>query len=593
MCSPNQGQRADARKGVKAHCFFIMVCEPVSNGLILYKKYGAEKKEMSKYALGIDYGTLSGRALLVNAETGDEAAASVFDYPHAVMDETLPDGTKLGFDWALQHPQDYIDVLAHTVPDVLQKSGAAAEEIVGIGVDFTACTVLPVTEDGTPLCFLKQYSSDPNAYVKLWKHHAAQDKATALNAIAEKRGEQWIKRYGGKISSEWLFPKVWQVLDESPEVYADMAYFLEAADWVVWQLCGVQTRNSCTAGYKAMWHKREGYPSEEFFAALDPRMKGILNGKLNCAVSPLGAKAGEVTEAMAKITGLKAGTPVAVGNVDAHVCVPAVKIDGPGKMLAIMGTSTCHMLLGTDEKAVPGICGCVEDGIMPGFFGYEAGQSCVGDHFAWFVENCLPGGYEKEAKSSGKDIHVYLQEKMACLKPGESGLVALDWWNGNRSVLVDVDLTGLLIGLTLQTRPEEIYRALVEATAFGTRKIIENFEKNGVPVEEFYAAGGIPDKGPIVMQIYADIIKKPIRISGSAQGPALGAAIFGAVAGGAYPDVMAAARTMGKLKDVVFTPNMENAAVYDKLYREYEILHDYFGLGLNDVMKRLKEIKKG
>lgn len=551
---------------------------------------------MGKYTIGIDYGTLSGRAVLVDVADGREVASSEFKYPHAVMDEALPSGRKLGVDWALQHPQDYLDVLYHTIPEVLRESGADAEDIVGVGIDFTACTVLPVKKDGTPLCFLPEYQDEPNAYVKLWKHHAAQNKANRINETAEKRGEKWLARYGGKISSEWLFAKIWQILDESPEVYAAMDRFIEAADWIVWQLTGVETRNSCTAGYKALWHKREGYPPREYFAALDPRLEHVVQEKLGTEILPLGSRAGGLTPEIAEKTGLVPGTAVAVGNVDAHVCVPAVKICGAGKMLAIMGTSTCHMLLSEQEQAVPGICGYVEDGILPGFYGYEAGQSCVGDHFAWFVKNCVPESYMEQAQKEGLDIQVYLQKLAGKQKAGESGLLALDWWNGNRSVLVDVDLTGMMLGMTLQTKPEEMYRALVEATAFGTRTIIENFEKNGVPVDEFYAAGGIAEKSPFMMQIYADIIRKPIRISGSRQGPALGAAIFGAVAAGSeaggYDSIFEAAEKMGKLKDVVYMPNEDEAKTYDLLYAEYTRLHDYFGRGGNNVMKTLKRIKK-
>ena len=551
---------------------------------------------MAKYVIGVDFGTLSGRALLVNVETGEELSTAVYEYPHAVMDEALPSGKELPPDWALQHPQDYLDVFAHTIPAVLKEAGVSAEDVIGVGIDFTACTLLPVKADGTPLCFLEQYKDEPHAYIKLWKHHAAQDKANKLNEIAERTGQKWLSRYGGKISSEWAFPKIWQTLDEAPHIYQEADYFIEAADWVIWQLTGVQTRNSCTAGYKAIWHKKEGYPEKEFFKALDPRLENVVEDKLNCPVSPLGSKAGEITEKAASLTGLKPGTAVAVANVDAHVTVPAVKIDGPGKMLAIMGTSTCHILLGTKEQTVPGMCGVVEDGVCPGYFGYEAGQSCVGDHFAWFVENCVSAEYYEAAKAEGLNIHQYLTKKAEQLKVGESGLLALDWWNGNRSVLVDVDLTGLMLGMTLQTKPEEMYRALIEATAYGTRKIIETFRENGVPVEEFYASGGISYKNPMAMQIYADIIKLPIKIGGSAQGPALGSAIFAAVAAGSerggYDDVFEAARIMGKLRDTVYYPNPANSEVYDKLYKEYSILHDYFGRGANDVMKRLKEIKK-
>ncbi len=551
---------------------------------------------MGKYSIGVDFGTLSGRAVMVDVQTGEELASSTFEYPHAVMDEALPDGTPLGPDWALEDPQDYLDVFSHTIPDVLAQTHVSPDDVIGIGVDFTACTVLPVKLDGTPLCFLEQFKSNPHAYVKLWKHHAAQDKANKLNEIAEARGEKWLSRYGGKISSEWAIPKLWQILDEAPDVYDAMDCFVEATDWVIWQLTGKKTRNSCTAGYKAIWHKRDGYPSDEFFKALDPRLEHVVDEKLSRTIKTLGSKAGEITEEAARLTGLRVGTAVAVGNVDAHVCVPAVKIDGPGKMLAIMGTSTCHMLLGTEEKQVPGMCGVVEDGILPGFYGYEAGQSCVGDHFAWFIENCLTAEYVADAKTKGINIHKYLRQKAEKLRPGESGLVALDWWNGNRSVLVDVDLTGVILGMTLLTKPEEIYRALIEATAYGTRTIIEAFRNSGVPVNEFYAAGGIAEKDPMTMQIYADIINMPIKISGSSQGPALGSAIFGAVAAGkdrgGYDSIFEAGSVMGKLKDTIYTPIPENAAIYDKLFAEYKKLHDYFGRGANDVMKRLKNIKK-
>lgn len=551
---------------------------------------------MSKYTIGVDFGTLSGRAVLVETGSGRELASSVFEYPHAVMDRALPDGTRLGVDWALQHPQDYLDVFSHTIPQVMQQAGVAAQDVIGVGIDFTACTILPVKADSTPLCFLEEFKSEPHAYVKLWKHHAAQDKANLLNETAKKTGQPWLGRYGGKISSEWVFPKLMQLVEEAPEVYNAADYIVEAADWVIWFLTGRQTRNSCTAGYKAIWSKREGYPDKAFFKALDPRLENVVEDKLNCPISPLGSCAGTICEKAAQLTGLLPGTAVAVGNVDAHVTMPAVGIDGPNKMLAIMGTSTCHILISREERNVPGMCGCVEDGVYPGFFGYEAGQSCVGDHFQWFIDNCLPASYYEDAKAQGKNIHAYLRERAQKLAPGESGLLALDWWNGNRSVLVDIDLTGMLLGCTLQTKPEEVYRALIEATAYGTRMIVETFRESGVPVDEFYASGGISQKDPMTMQIYADILNMPIRIAGSTQGPALGSAIFGAVAAGkdrgGYDDIFTAAREMGKLRDEIYRPIPENAAAYDKLYAEYRTLHDYFGRGENDVMKRLKAIKK-
>nr|HML47450.1 ribulokinase [Clostridia bacterium] len=488
-----------------------------------------------------------------------------------------------------------LDALYATVPEVIRASRVNPADIIGIGVDFTASTILPITVDGTPLCFLPEYEREPHAYVKLWKHHATQDHANRMSEIALSRRETWLPNYGGKISSEWAIPKLWQMAEEAPGIYGAMAHWIEAADWIVWQLCGVHTRNACAAGYKALYNKRGGYPTRAFFEALSPRLAGVIEEKANVPVAPPGSKAGGLTEAMAKSLGLKPGTAVGVGHVDAHVCMPAVGIDGPGKMLAIMGTSTCHILLGEKETQVPGMCGAVEDGVMPGYLGYEAGQSCVGDHFAWLVDTCCPEAYRQEATARGLSLHQLLTEKAEKLRPGQSGLLALDWWNGNRSVLVDVDLTGMMLGMTLQTTAEEMYRALIEATAYGTRIIVENYRQSGLPVESIYASGGISQKNAMAMQIYADVLNMPIRIAGAAQGPALGSAIFGAVAAGAfaggYDDVFEAARHMGKADNRVYEPIEANARTYDALFAEYRTLHDYFGRGENDVMKRLKQIK--
>lgn len=551
---------------------------------------------MAKYTIGVDFGTLSGRAVLVNAKTGEECCSAVYEYPHAVMDRRLPCGKKLGQDWALQDPNDYLEVLYHTIPQVLRDSGVSPDDVIGIGTDFTACTLVACKSDGTPLCNVPGFADEPHAYVKLWKHHAAQSYANRLNAVAAERGEAWLANYGGKISSEWAIPKIWQVLDEAPAVYAATDRYIEAADWIIWQLCGQEVRSSCAAGYKEIWNKKTGYPSKDFFKALDTRLENVAEEKLSTDLQPLGNRAGDLTAEMAARIGLKPGIAVAVGNVDAHVCVPSVGIDAPGKMLAIMGTSTCHMLMGTEEHQVPGMCGVVEDGILPGYFGYEAGQSCVGDHFSWFIDNCLPASYRDMAAKENQNIHAFLRSRAEKLRPGESGLLALDWWNGNRSVLVDVDLTGMMLGMTLQTKPEEIYRALIEATAYGTRMIIETFRENGVDVNEFYASGGISQKDPMTMQIYADVIKMPVKIAGSAQGPAFGSAIFASVAAGSaaggYDSIFEAARAMGKVKDKIYYPIEENSRIYDKLFAEYKTLHDYFGRGQNDVMKRLKELKK-
>jgi len=549
-----------------------------------------------KYAIGIDFGTESGRAVLIDVTTGAEVANAVHVYQNKVIDETLP-GTNIRLepDWALQAPNDYIAGYQNAVPAVLKESGVAPADVLGVGIDFTACTMMPVKADGTPLCNLPEYRNNPHAWIKLWKHHAAQPEANKINQTARAMNQAWLERYGGKISSEWFFSKTLQILDEAPEIYQAADRLIEAADWTIWQLTGVETRNACTAGYKAMWSKREGFPSSEYFKALDPRLEHVVDEKLSRTICSIGEKAGELTAQAAAWTGLKPGTAVAVANVDAHVSVPAATVVEPGRMVLVMGTSTCHRVLGLEEHLVPGICGYVEDGILPGMFGYEAGQSCVGDHFAWFVENCVPAAYEREAQARGIDIHQLMEEKAAKLKPGESGLLALDWWNGNRSVLVDVDLTGMLLGATLATKAEDIYRALIEATAYGTRVIVEALQDNGVPVTELVACGGLPEKNRLLMQIYADVTGREFKISASKQTPALGSAMFGAVAAGkvrgGYDTIFEAAKYMARLKDDVYKPIPENQKVYDQLYAEYVRLHEYFGRGENDVMKRLKNIK--
>jgi L-ribulokinase len=551
---------------------------------------------MTKYAIGIDFGTESGRTLLVDVADGREVSTYVHQYANGVIDEKLPgSGVRLEPDWALQDPNDYLETIKHGVPAVLKLSGVDPADVIGIGIDFTACTMLPTKADGTPLCFLPEWRDNPHAWIKLWKHHAAQPEANRLNEIAARDGFDFLDRYGGKISSEWFVPKVWQILDEAPEVYAAADRMIEAADWVIWQLTGKETRNLTTAGYKGIWSKREGFPPNEFFRALDPRLEHLVDDKMSRKIAELGQKAGGLTEAAARWTGLQPGVAVAIANVDAHVAVPAATVTEPGRMVIIMGTSNCHMVLGTEERIVPGMCGYVEDGIIPGFFGYEAGQSCVGDHFAWFTENCVPAAYEAQAQARGISIHELLEEKAAALRPGETGLLALDWWNGNRSVLVDVDLTGLLLGATLATKAEDIYRALIEATAYGTRIIIETFEANGVPVNEIVATGGLPDRNKLLMQIYADVTGRPIVVAGTHQGGALGSAMHGAVAAGAaaggYDTIFDAARGMARLREGRYDPNLEAKKVYDRLFAEYVTLHDYFGRGDNDVMKRLKQLK--
>lgn len=541
-----------------------------------------------KYVIGVDYGTLSGRALLVRVSDGKEIASAVHEYSHAVLEDYLPNGkTKLPPDYALQVPQDYRDVLAKTIPAVLKSSGVSVDDVIGVATDFTACTMVPVKSDGTPLNEISGYEDRPHAYIKLWKHHAAQSHADRINALAHERKEPWINRYGGKISSEWAFAKGLQILEEDPDIYKAMDHWVEAADWIIWVLTGKYTKNVCTAGYKEIYQDGK-YPSEDYLKALNPNFGDFVERLVKHPLIQLGAQAGVITEYASKLTGLKVGTAVAAGNVDAHVTAAAANAVNAGQMVAIMGTSTCHVMVSDRLAEVPGMCGVVDGGIVPGQLGYEAGQSGVGDIFGWFANNFSNSEYEIAAKAAGLSIHDYLSQ-LAEKKPvGSHGLVALDWESGNRSTLVDHALSGLIVGMTLATKPEDIYQAIVESTAFGARKIVETFEKSGVPVVDFIAAGGLI-KNKFVMQIYADVLNRPIHIINSDQGPALGSAIHAAVAAGAYANIQDAAKAMGSLNRNAFMPRAKEAQVYNKLYKHYEHLYDTFGEG--SMMHSLRDIR--
>ncbi len=542
------------------------------------------------YVVGVDFGTLSGRALVVRAADGAEVGAAVHEYRHGVMDQALAaTGEPLPPDWALQDPQDYRDVLRRAVPAAVASAGIDPAAVIGIGTDFTACTVLPTLADGTPLCQVSGLEGRPHAYPKLWKHHAAQQQADRLNALAHERAEPWIGRYGGKISAEWQFAKALQLLEEDAGLYQRTGRWIEAADWIIWQLTGAETRNACTAGYKGI--RQDGrYPSREFLAALDPRFGGFAADKLEHPVLPLGARAGSLTREAAGWTGLPEGIAVAAGNVDAHVTAPAADAIAPGQMVAIMGTSTCHVMSEATLAEVPGMCGAVDGGIVDGLWGYEAGQSGVGDIFAWFADHAVPAAYLDTAQRRGISVHDLLSAEAAGQAAGAHGLIALDWLSGNRSVLVDHHLSGAVVGLTLATRPPDIYRALVESTAFGTRVIIDAFGRSGLPVTELVIAGGLM-RNEFIMQVYADVTRRPLSLIASGQGPALGSAIHAAVAAGAYPDVGAAAAAMGGKHAAVYTPRAASADVYDDLYAEYLRLHDYFGRGANEAMHRLRAIR--
>ncbi|MFJ3089162.1 ribulokinase [Streptomyces sp. NPDC086838] len=540
--------------------------------------------------VGVDFGTLSGRAVVVRVRDGAELGSAVHDYRHAVIEDRLPlAGVPLPPDWALQHPEDWRDVLRTAVPAAVAAAGVDPARVIGIATDFTACTVLPTTTEGIPLALLPEWSDRPHAWPKLWKHHAAQEQADRINALAHERGEKWISRYGGRISSEWQFAKALQVLEEDPEVYAACARWIEAADWIVWQLTGAESRNTCTAGYKGI-HQDGAYPSPGYLGRLHPDFADFPATRLEHPLSALGSRVGGLSGRAAAWTGLPEGIAVAAGNVDAHVAAPAAGAVENGRLLAIMGTSTCHVLNGATLADVPGICGVVEGGIVEGAYGYEAGQSAVGDIFAWWLRQGVPDDYRTEARDAGEDLHQLLTRKATGRPVGAHGLVALDWMNGNRSTLVDHHLSGVIAGLTLDTRPEDVYLALLESTAYGTRVIVEAFEAGGIPVEEFIVTGGLR-KNALLMQIYADVLRRPVSLGTSEQGPALGSAIHAAVAAGAHPDVRTAAARMGSVQRHAYTPDPGRADAYDALFAEYRALHDHFGTGTDLLLHRLRRIR--
>ena len=528
---------------------------------------------MKQYTLGIDFGTLSARAVALDVATGQEAAWAEFVYPHGVMDRCLPDGTALPPMFALQHPRDYLDGLQSLCGQILTK--IPKEEILGIGIDFTTSTVLPVDETGTPLCFSAAFAGQPHAYAKLWKHHGPVKQAEKMNLVAKGQQALWLTGCGGTVSSEWLFPKILETLEEAPAVFDATFRFYEAADWLSLMLTGQETHNPCMAALKGCWSEELGYPENRYFTGVDPQLDGIVGTKVSPRVQRVDEIAGRLSREGAALTGLAEGTAVAMPVGDAHAAMSALNITKPGQAMVVIGTSGVVLANTEAPKSVPGICALTHGGVFPGVCTMEAGQAALGDSFDWLV------------KTFGLS-HKELTEKAARLRPGENHLIALDWWSGNRSVLKNDGLSGMLVGLNLQTRPEEIYRALIESTAYGLRVIIENYEKHGVPIGELCAAGGIALKNPMLMQIYADVLGRTITVSGCTQAGARGSALYGAVAAGLFADITQGADACKLPVVATYEPIEEYVQIYHKLFGEYQRLHDYFGKE-NPVMMTLNE----
>jgi L-ribulokinase len=532
----------------------------------------------SRIALGIDFGTESVRAILVDTH-GNERGSAVAKYRHGQITDVLPTGSqKLPASYALQHPQDWQHSSAKAVRAALRQSDVDPDEVVGIGVSFTSCTMLPTSRDGTPLCQQKQFAKEPLAWPKLWKHHGAEAQTDRINRVANERKETFLKNYGGIIGLEWFFPKVLETLENAPSVYAAAEVWLEAGDWIVWQLVGGGAnelpRSTCQAGYKAMWSKEAGYPSTEYLKAVHPRLAQIVREKMPGHMLAPGEAAGELSPAQAKRLGLRAGVPVSAAVIDAHAGVPGAGAAEPGTLVMVMGTSSCHMLNAVEKRYVPGVAGIVEGGILPGLVGYETGQAAVGDAFDWLRRLFGQRGFSA------------LDNAASFVSPGSDGVRCVDWFNGCRTPLMDGSLRGSFSGLTLQHRPEHLYRALLEASACGVRWIVDVLEEGDVPVKSFIATGGLPHHNPLMVQICADILSQPINVHPSKYGSALGAAILGAMAAGpkqtGFKSASAAIRAMAsssrgkKSASVVVRPTKRHREIYENLYKEYRHLAQFF-----------------
>lgn len=542
---------------------------------------------MKRYSIGIDFGTLSARALIADVENGNILEHTAhFDYPHGVMSElcgkALPEG------YALQHPRDYTDALCAVVSELVRRNAILPEQIVGIGIDFTACTVLPIDEDKRPLCLDGEFANEPHAYVKLWKHTGAQKYSARIERIAAKYGNM-IKISGGILSSEFMIPKIYETFVEARNVYDRAARFVNAGDYIASLLTANEVHSVAYAAIKEHFDNAfgEGYPPRAFFAEIDEAFADMPD-KLGRNLSPVGRACGRLTKEWAERLGLCEGIAVATPIIDAHGAFGAAGIED-GRVIAALGTSAVIAVLSSNKKYVPAIHSHGYEATAPSLMTFEAGIRAMGDLYSWFVDNCLTREYFEKAEEMGMSIHAYLRSLVKDAKVGASGLIALDWWNGNRSVIPDDELSGMIVGLRLSTRPEEIYRALIESSAFELRRVCENYEENGIPINNVVATGGIASKDPMFMQILANVLKKEVGVLSCGEATALGSAVFGAAAAGIYDGPAEASAKMKLPISLTYRPNGDGEA-YDELYARYVELYDYFGK-TNDVMKFLNNFK--
>lgn len=544
---------------------------------------------MAKYSIGIDFGTLSARALIADISNGEIIGSPLtFDYPHGVMTELfgepLPDG------YALQHPQDYVDAIDTLIPALLAQGLTHPDDIVGIGIDFTSCTILPLDKNGVPLCFDPLFERDPHAYAKLWKHQGASKHAERIERIAKNYGDM-LKITGGILSGEFMIPKLYETYAEAPAVYSATEKFINAGDFIAYLLTGRYVHSMSYATIKEHYDNAfgRGYPSRDFFEQIAVGFSSVLD-KLGRKIDAVDASCGTLCVEYAKKLGLSAQTQVAVPIIDAHGSFGAVGVED-GTAVAVLGTSAVLAVLSSNKALVGGIHSQGYEATARGLMTYEAGIRAMGDLYAWFIDNCLPSEYERRAGELGINIHAYLRSLAEKKKVGESGLLALDWWNGNRSIIPNDKLSGMILGLRLSTRPEDIYRSLIESTVFELRRVYENYIDGGVKINRLVATGGIAAKDPMLMQILSDVLNMPVYCLTNSNATSLGAAVFGAAASGEYESVFEASLKMRIPTNKTYTPIAENARAYDVLYKRYVELYNYFAGGGNDVMDFLYDNK--
>ncbi len=551
-----------------------------------------------KYSIGLDFGTLTARAVIVDVETGRELATSTFGYQDAIIDTVLPEtGIHLPADFALQNPRDYQEAVVSLLRDILHRSGVCAEDVIGIGVDSTASTVLALDENYMPLCLRPEFKNNPHSWIKMWKHHSPQEQADRINEIAGRLNEPFLRRCGGKVSVEWYYPKMLETLEKAPDVFNGAAYFVELGDWIVYLLTGEKKRSSAIASLHANWDSVQGMPSEAFFHSLHPKMSEKVKQNAEIPIASIFSPAGKLTKEIAEQTGLSEHTTVSMADTDSPVALFSLDVTAERTGALILGTSSVFMLLSQKEHYIPGAMASVKDQMMPGFFGNMFGQSAVGDSFEWFVKNLVPYQYYLDARSKDKSVFDVMNDAMERLQPGDEHILAMDWFNGSRSLLQNASLSGVLVGMTLSTRPEQIYRALVESTAFGLKKILNAIQDANIPIDQIKACGGLARKSPAIMQIYADILELPIYTTSSAQTIGQGAAILGALAAGSenggYDQIEDAVRAMKCPVAACYTPREEYRQLYRELYAQYEEVYRFFGKETPQIMQILRRTQTG